>query len=281
MIGANLGINAQNIQNVSQQNSANAEVAKGNQAGQQSLLGGVTGGIGSALGLAHGGMVPHYANGGGITDFSNMFTGQNGAAAPNSGPKSAFGQSMSGGNPYSQIGQKVGGALNSGIKSLAGSLFGKSGSVPAQGFGNNTDAWSKFANPGAGPATNVMSSTANNATGTNAQTNANTPDTFGNRFARGGAVPAMVSQGERYLPPNEVKKVAKGEKPAIQAGEEIKGKKAKVPGDSLKNDTVPKTLTEGGIVLPRSITQSKTPGKDAQKFVEALLAKQGKGKRAA
>lgn len=278
MIGANLGINAQNIQNVSQQNQANAEIAKGNQAGQQSLLGGVTGGIGSALGLAHGGMVPHYAGGGGITDFSNMFSGQS-AQPSGAGPQSAFGQSMAGGNPYSQMGQKIGSTLNTGIKSLAGSLFGKSGGVPAQGFGTDTDAWSKFANPNGGPAKNVMASDANNETGT-AQTSTNAPNTFGNRFAQGGKVPAMVSPGEKYLAPNEVKKVAKGEKSAIAAGKTIHGK-AHVHGDSLKNDTVPKTLTEGGIVLPRSITQSKTPGKDAQKFVEALLAKQGRKKAAA
>jgi hypothetical protein len=93
-------------------------------------------------------------------------------------------------------------------------------------------------------------------------------------MAHGGKVPALVSPGEKYLNPKEVAKVAEGKKPAIQAGEKIPGK-AKVSGakNSYANDTVPKTLEVGGIVLPRSVTQSKNPGKEAQKFVEAILAK--------
>jgi hypothetical protein len=95
----------------------------------------------------------------------------------------------------------------------------------------------------------------------------------GLQMAHGGKVPAMVSPGERYLPPSEVEKVAEGKKSAHKAGEKIQGK-AKVSGDSLKNDTVSKTLTEGGIVIPRSVMQSKNPADSAQKFVSAVLAKQ-------
>jgi hypothetical protein len=73
--------------------------------------------------------------------------------------------------------------------------------------------------------------------------------------AKGGKVPAMVSPGEKYLPPQDVKKVKEGKANPMQVGETIKGK-AKVKGDSLKNDTVPKTLESGGIVLPRHITQA-------------------------
>jgi hypothetical protein len=93
-------------------------------------------------------------------------------------------------------------------------------------------------------------------------------------MARGGKVPAMVSPGERYLPPNEVQQVAQGKKSPLQAGERIPGK-AKVKGDSLKNDTVPKTLEEGGIVLPRSVMESKHPHWAAHKFVSNILAQQG------
>ena len=96
-------------------------------------------------------------------------------------------------------------------------------------------------------------------------------------MAHGGKVPAMVSPGERYLPPQEVEKVAQGKKSAHKAGEAIPGK-AKVAGDSLKNDTVKKTLTEGGIVIPRSVMQSTNPEEQARKFVAAVLAKQ-KSKR--
>jgi hypothetical protein len=91
-------------------------------------------------------------------------------------------------------------------------------------------------------------------------------------FAKGGYVDAMVSPGEKYLPPNEVKKVAKGEKSALGAGEKIPGK-AKVKGDSLKNDTVSKKLKTGGIVLPKSVTEHPNAPQEASKFVQAILSK--------
>lgn len=87
-------------------------------------------------------------------------------------------------------------------------------------------------------------------------------------------VPAMVSPGEQYIPPQEVKQVASGQKDPLDAGMKIPGK-AKVKGDSLKNDTVPATLEEGGIVIPKSVMESKNPHWEAKRFVEAIMAKQG------
>ncbi len=97
------------------------------------------------------------------------------------------------------------------------------------------------------------------------------------RFALGGPVPALVSPGEKYLPPQAVEKVKQGANP-LAMGQTIPGK-PKVSGskNSYANDTVPATLEEGGIVLPRSVTQSKNPQWAAHKFVSAILAKQGKG----
>lgn len=93
--------------------------------------------------------------------------------------------------------------------------------------------------------------------------------------AEGGKVPALVSPGEVYLDRGAVEKVAKGADP-IKSGEKIPGD-AKVKGDknSYANDTVPKTLEEGGIILPRSVTQSKNPHWAAHKFVSQLMAKNG------
>lgn len=93
-------------------------------------------------------------------------------------------------------------------------------------------------------------------------------------YASGGYVNAMVSPGERYLPPSEVEQVEQGKKPALKAGEKIHGK-AKVKGDSLKNDTVPKKLKEGGIVLPKSVTEHPNAPDEAKRFVIAILAKKG------
>jgi hypothetical protein len=86
--------------------------------------------------------------------------------------------------------------------------------------------------------------------------------------AEGGRVPAMVSKGEQYLPPSEAKKVVKGEKSPLKAGERIPGK-PKYPGNDYRNDVVPKTLKEGGIVIPNEIMQSKDAEKKAQAFVAA------------
>jgi len=60
----------------------------------------------------------------------------------------------------------------------------------------------------------------------------------------------------------------------MRSGGHVPGK-PKVGGskDSYKNDTVPAMLSPGEIVLPRSVTHSDDPVKNAAKFVEAILAK--------
>lgn len=91
--------------------------------------------------------------------------------------------------------------------------------------------------------------------------------------AKGGRVPALVSPGEVYLDKKAVNEVAKGKDP-IKAGEKIPGK-AKVKGNSYANDTVPKTLESGGIVLPKSVMESKHPHWAAHQFVSQIMAKNG------
>lgn len=86
-----------------------------------------------------------------------------------------------------------------------------------------------------------------------------------------GKVPAVLSRGEEYLSPEKAKKVATGKENPM-SGEIIPGK-AKVKGDSEKNDVVPKTLEVGGIVVPRSAMGSE---EDAQKFVAKEMAKHKK-----
>lgn len=90
-------------------------------------------------------------------------------------------------------------------------------------------------------------------------------------MARGGKVPAMVSPGEIYLPPQKAKEVAKKGQSALKDGEKIPGK-AKVTGDSLKNDVVSRNLDVGGVVIPRSKVDD---AKSAVDFVSAVLAKHG------
>lgn len=98
-------------------------------------------------------------------------------------------------------------------------------------------------------------------------------------YANGGKVhkkvPALVSPGEIYLPPKKAQAVKAG-KASPLSGEKIKGE-AVVKGDrnSYANDTVPKKLEAGGIVLPRSVTQSAKPKESAIKFIDALKKKHG------
>jgi hypothetical protein len=95
-------------------------------------------------------------------------------------------------------------------------------------------------------------------------------------MAKGGKVPAKVSPGEVYLPPKQVKEVAQGKRAPLD-GQKIPGK-AKVKGDSLRNDTVDKTLETGGIVLPRSVTESDDAPRKAAEFVAAILKRKGLGR---
>ena len=96
--------------------------------------------------------------------------------------------------------------------------------------------------------------------------------------AEGGKVPALVSPGERYLPPKEVKAVAAGKKSPMEAGQKVPGT-PKVGGavNSYANDTVPADLDEGGIVIPRSITQGPNAHWNAMRFVHKTL-KESKNK---
>lgn len=88
-------------------------------------------------------------------------------------------------------------------------------------------------------------------------------------LAKGGKVPAMVSPNEVYLSPEKVRQVIHEGANPLKIGEKIGGK-AKVKGDSRKNDTVPKTLEEGGVVIPRS--HVKNPEK-AELFVHKAVLK--------
>ncbi len=91
------------------------------------------------------------------------------------------------------------------------------------------------------------------------------------KYAHGGKVQALVSPGERYLSPSEVQAVANGKNP-MQAGQKIPGQ-APVSGakNSYANDIVPKKLDVGGVVLPRSVTQSKDADSKSREFVAAVL----------
>ena len=92
-----------------------------------------------------------------------------------------------------------------------------------------------------------------------------------NYLAGGGKVPAMVSAGEIYLTPDKVQKVVNEGANPLKIGQKFQGK-AKVKGDSFKNDTIPMDLDEGGVVIDRKTVNMKSPEK-AELFVHRALAK--------
>lgn len=291
-------INAQNQANVgsmSSQNSANSGVAGIGAKGQMDLIGGLVKGGGMAfaaeggevkkpgawenlmhgfdapkpktgavkpvvmpsqedaqkmhnvmMGKAQGGMVRHYDNGGAVTPLQLT---QGATTSPQSMLGKALtgtGEGLGGGTKQSeesqafQGGQAAGQAMGSGIKSL----FSSSGGGPMAG---DMDAGELSAMP-------MMMA------------------------AKGGKVPAMVSPGEQYIPPKDIEKVKKGANP-LKVGERIPGE-PKYKGNNYANDVVPKSLDEGGVVIPNSIMQHKDAEKKAAAFVAAVLKKQSlkKGK---
>ena len=88
-------------------------------------------------------------------------------------------------------------------------------------------------------------------------------------MSKGGAVDAMVSPGEVSLTPEQVERVIHEDADPKQIGK-LYGGKAKVKGDSEKNDTIPDTLQEGGVVVDRE--HMSTPEK-RKLFVHKAIAK--------
>lgn len=257
--GALLGqLTAQNqgvIQNQGNMNSANAGLAGVNAQTQGKMIGGALSGAGAAF--ASGGVVPMpmFADGGMPVQINTPVAPQN-TNLQVSGPKSAVGKHLSGqtaegGNNPSPVkrdeaeqgGYDVGNALGRGVKSLF------SGSTPQGG-----------------------------TAGMGIQASAPQATMKMNPFAQGGKVPALVSPGERYLKPDQAKAAAQGKLDASKAGEKIPGK-PKVKGNSYANDTVPKTLDAGGVVIPKSIMESKNPSKEAARFVQRVMAESKLRKR--
>lgn len=284
-------------------NSANAGLAGQTMARQGDLLGGVGNAIGSIL--AEGGQVrkPMAEGGGAYAPINTqdpayqqlLALGQpqqsvspvqaaapaptapaapqvpQAAAKPQAstqGPASKFLQHINSGGDSSkqqssmfQTGNAIGNALIGGAKAL----FGNKAQAPSQPDASETQLQNQLLQ--------------NNAyTGQQQQAPAaNDMQSGGNMAAKGGKVPALVSPGEVRIKAEDVPKVAAGKKSPMD-GEKIPGK-PKVGGaeNSYANDTVPKTLNEGDIILPRSVTQAKHPHWEAHKFVSAIMAK-NKGK---
>ena len=261
LLNAIQGQNANQVSMQSNINSANAGLANTTMQGQQSAIGGIMNSAGAAAGMAKGGMVK-YADGGSVgpqSMFGQFVNNVGNVAAPGSSAPS-FG-SDSGADALKQ-------GTSSAVKGAAKAIQGSPSTPYTDTQFTQPDMGSQFAGqaPSLGSAVNPAAASAGPSLGADLA------------FARGGAVPALLSGGEGYLPPSKVAKVKAGASP-IKEAEKIRGPEIK-KGDSLKNDVVPKTLEEGGIVLPKSVMEHKHPHWAAHKFVSAIMAEKGlKGKK--
>lgn len=203
--------NNANVQMQGNINSANAGVQAQNASTQGGILGKVAGGIGSALLLSGGGVVPPSLN----------------------GPQSSVGKMLSGGTD----------AFSKGFDSMF-----------------NPQA---IAQPQPEPASTIPSSAAwASAMGAPGTMNPLGQPTSLATYNMYQALPDAMASGGNV-----------GNK--LRQGGKVPGK-AKVQGDSLKNDTVNAKLSPDEIVLPRSITTAPDADKKAAAFVRAILSRQGR-----
>jgi hypothetical protein len=296
-------IQGQNQANVGMQsniNQANAGLANTQLTGQQNMMGNIAGGIGSAFGLGGGGAKAEggiiHANSGfdgyaeipaGTDPFANTPAAANSIQMPVNGNMPGSGMPApspeSGGtaNPMAQqpqssqpphksfVGKFMAGYGNSANTADSNKLTGTAlaGNVLGQGLGQGINA---LVNSFSSSPTPTPQTVAGGPQDAGAPSTSDIESTA----AKGGKVPALLSPGEKYLSPKEVKKVANGKESPEKVGKKVPGK-PKVPGakNSYANDTVPATLEEGGVVIPRSITQGPNPHWEAMKFVRAIAAK--------
>lgn len=244
-------LTAQNQQQVQAQ-AAQADIAKQGMQGGQGLVGGLLGGIGSVLtgGLfAGGGQVgsspmpvhPMRAHSQGLAFGGKAKEGEE------KKPLFQFDMGNTGSNPMYAGANQFGSAIGQGIGRLFSSPQSNNTPLPATptaspvNLGVNTVMPSAPYIPGALGAVPSIP------------------------FASGGSVNVALSPGEKVLTPQQAQMASEGGD--IQ-GKTVPGK-AKVSGDSTKNDTFKTKLPEGTIVIPRSHAD------DPKKVAEFLNAHMG------
>lgn len=231
-------LNAQaGVNNANVSNQASINAANAGQAGQ------MTGLLGSALGgVSAGGAAALMASGGLIP---RMADGGKVDQSAYSGPQSKFGQFIQSAPNVAPISSTqsapaMGGnsQLESGMKNLTSALVNKD-ITPAV--------------PTGGGAMTSMKAMAN-----------------------GGAVPVLLSPGEKKLTPAQAKAAALGKGNPMAMGKTVPGKPV-VGGakNDYANDIVKDSAEPGSVIIPRSITQGKDAERKSMDFVRAIYAKKG------
>lgn len=253
MQNALAGINSAKVSSMGSVNAANAALANTNMQGQQAMIGGAMQGMGGAASSmmgAEGGQVKKMADGGSL-----------GPEAPWQSEANA-GQSMQSPNqeaPWqaeATAGQSMPAASPAPAPAAAG---------PQSGFGQAVNA------PAPAPEAKDTPLSFNPA-----------QQGYGSAKLEAGAK-AFTGAGADFVKGlmSEVKNAAGAAAMAAEGGLADEGghvaaknpnQKAVADGDDYSNDKIPAQLSEGEIVLPRSVTMSDDPIKAAGEFVAKTLA---------
>ncbi len=288
--------NASNVGLQSNINTANAGLAQGQAGGQKDAIGGAFSSIAGAAGslFAQGGQVKRMANGGDATNSvtSTPPTPAIGVpAAPKAPPQyqgtSMFGRFLSqmGSNlPGDQVDPTTGqpSKLNKG----SSDLFGTAAKAGAKWYAQSGEPEVADAEQTATEAADSAGSEASDYGQAQAYrwdqaTSGEAP--FGSDPSVGG-IGSGADAGEGASEATDAEQVGQEAVEMVAArGGKVKAKdpkeKAVKRGNSYSNDKVPAMLSEGEIVIPRSVAMSKDPVRGAADFVAKVLAKKKAGTR--
>lgn len=247
---------ANNNANVSMQNNLNsnaAQIGAANQGVAGGLLGGilsggssVLGGLGKVFGLAEGGEVPS-------DDSSTKVLKENYHESPKHGYMKLF---ADGGNVI------MGNPISGGI-------------APAQSFAGN---WLVTPNYGGQIDNTPISNLGNADTGKDLQKSISDSGSSLGKAIKGkpdefeqfkDVDPTLQAEGGTINSRKHL--AAKGGKVKANSAKE----KAEVKDNSYKNDKIPALLSEGEIVLPRTVTKHPNAPEMAAEFVRRTIAKKG------
>lgn len=237
----------------------NAAIAAQNAAGDQSTFGGFLNGGAGGLSklLAKGGMVKKMASGGSVDSTLDSLNAMTSPQPISSTPVNNSNLSKAG----------------DASKNIANSILQQAGIANFQsGVTTNPDAMNSLLTKAFKPTAKPVTVAGGPMDATGITSTDMSPNMTVLQSAHGSMIPPHLEHiANIYHPGWQAKHTTQ-----LKAkGGDVPGK-ARVAGDSPKNDTVQTLLSPGEVVIPRSIINSKDPVKGAANFVAEQLRKNGK-----
>lgn len=269
VFGAQQGQNQEAVGMQSNINTGNTSLNQISMQGQQGLMGGLMNAGGSALGSymkAEGGEIKRFAGGGDTIPTPQPILGATTPAAIS--PKSEFGQWLQykstqpggvmgtggyGENSGAKALQEGASNLGSGLINALGGIGGGGSSLSNMGGWAGADAG---ATTGLGEGAGTMYASLGEGA---VEAAPEIAEGAAVAAANGGSVKQLANQGGGVKAANTKQKAVKD-------------------GNSYDNDKIPAMLSEGEVVIPRSVMQSGDPIRGSVDFVAKIIAKRKAGK---